>query len=151
MKILFRGKDVSSRCWRYGYLVLRGVDETPYIVPGYSPDVSYDVTQVIPETVGQLAFEYDDGVRIFENDVVELSGDEPFEYGSCITDYDWKFRGVVKMIDAAWRVVEIGENSGPSFSEIIYTDVDMELLGNIFDSPFNSISLSPSLRRKNEH
>ena len=146
MKILFRGKSIE-RFWRYGYLVRRGVDEIPYIVGCYSDAVS----QVVPETVGQLAFEYEDGVRIFENDVVELSGEEPFEYGSCITGYDWKFRGVVKMIDAAWRVVEIGENSGPSFSEIIYTDVDIELIGNIFDSPFNSISLSPNFWRKNEH
>lgn len=85
-QILFRGKDVKTKQWRYGYLqfhYVQGRCSNGLVFVGISRifdqenNQSYDV---ITETVGQFTGELDsDGKRIFEGDNVFIkSGVEVF-------------------------------------------------------------------------
>ena len=86
--ILFRGKDVKTKQWRYGYLsfhYVQGRDSNGLVFVGTSRifdqenGQSYDV---ITETVGQFTGELDDrGDRIFEGDRVHYSCGA--EHGGC--------------------------------------------------------------------
>ena len=80
-QILFRGKDVKTKQWRYGYLqfhYVQGRDSNGLVFVGISRIFDQENNQaydVITDTVGQFTGELDsDGKRIFEGDKVLIKG-----------------------------------------------------------------------------
>ena len=71
-EILFKAKRIGDGKWIEGDLIKRvHYDDVTYYI-GFIEMTSLSKTQVIPETVSQFTGLYDkNGVRIFENDIVE--------------------------------------------------------------------------------
>lgn len=53
MKIEYRGKDKETGEWRYGCGVVKGNNETFWMIAPHLLDGDLDVVEIIPETVGQ--------------------------------------------------------------------------------------------------
>ena len=129
-KILFKAKSIQT--WVYGTPVPNAeegwvgiIQEKPYDNEGKRHRNYNCDAKTLCEHV------YD---GIFENDIVEVYAEEPYDNEQFSTDYDWKFTGVVKMIDCMWCVLGDWGISVP-FCDIINQDLDYKVLGNKFDNP----------------
>ena len=69
-EIEFRGKQVDSGEWYFGYFVRDELSKLPYITSGGKA-----MHEIIPETLGQFTGMKDmNGNKIFEGDIVRLDG-----------------------------------------------------------------------------
>lgn len=111
--ILFRGKDIKTGEWRFGYYWYGKATGTHIIMlPNSSAEVN-------PETVGQWTGLTDkNGVKIFEGDVILLVSFTPDKFA-------------VEFIDGSFCLV-CGES--PYGHEITYA-CDGYIIGNIHDNP----------------
>lgn len=127
-KIKFRGKDIDTGEWRYGYLSFfytAGRDKNGFIFTDkaqiYSPEAGrcYDV---LAETVGQFTGLCDkNGKEIYEGDILLMSeGDGCMIYNE------------VGIKDGCFGY--IGEVNG-ELIPFCHCDVIEEVVGNIFDNP----------------
>lgn len=127
-EILFRGKQVDTGEWLYGFLSQsRNIKEKPAIL---KPCIDYEENGVMmfgivdPKTVGQFTGLRDkNGTRIFEGDIV---ADVNYEYD----------KYVVKFSDERCGFFPFAKGDGCGCCEINVLSVEFaEVIGNIHDNP----------------
>lgn len=112
-EILFRGKDINTGKWCYGYLS-KFRDETIIVCEG-----GRVWNYVLDETVGQYTGLKDkNGKMIFEGDIIEVFGDLSRVYWSN-GNSSFKFQKNNSCIEG------VGNYSSPAYLQI----------GNIYDNP----------------
>lgn len=117
-EILFRGKRVDNRTWKYGSCVEQYGSTQIYLKDGEDED-GLDRYHVNPETVGQFIGHLDrNGVRVFEGDIVNYNG----EFGYVGFDKE----------NAEFLV--FFDNWSAGFDSI-YCDRNAVIVGNIYDNP----------------
>ena len=138
-EILFRGKNIVTGEWVYGYLVegTDGIYNTPITVifPVDAPLYSYGGTggwvKVDPESVDQYTGLDDaNGQKIFEGDIVKwvLDGDETYWYEMGFYEGSFAYREICcKGNDLCWYSVFDSENR--------LLNEEVRIVGNIFDNP----------------
>lgn len=136
---LDNGMVVKDGDWVYGSLV-RNNNGDPYIV-GQVIDSDPEYIEfefwvpVDPETVGQYpGLKDDDKDEVYGDDIVKLSGEEPYESNSFCTEYDWSFIGVVKQIDCCWWVCSKDKLFIP-LGDCVDSIEHIKKLGNIHENP----------------
>jgi uncharacterized phage protein (TIGR01671 family) len=117
-EIVFRGKREDTGKWVYGYLREIFTDKGYRFVICSVTDV--EETTVLSETVGQYTgIEDDNGVKIFEGDVVRILDDNEFD-----------------IMDSAPVVFWDGCFMANFSNDYEYLDsYDYEVIGNIHDNP----------------
>lgn len=127
-EILFRGKQVDTGEWLYGFLSQsRNIKEKPAIL---KPCINYEENGVMmfgivdPKTVGQFTGLRDkNGTRIFEGDIVSDVNCEYDKY-------------VVKFSDERCGFFPFAKGDGCGCCEINVLSVKFaEVIGNIHDNP----------------
>lgn len=127
-EILFRGKQVDTGEWLYGFLSQsRNIKEKPAIL---KPCIDYEENGVMmfgivdPKTVGQFTGLRDkNGTRIFEGDIVSDVNCEYDKY-------------VVKFSDERCGFFPFAKGDGCGCCEINVLSVKFaEVIGNIHDNP----------------
>ena len=121
-KILFRGKRIDNGEWIYGDVVQF---PTHGIVRIVEQEPSYKDAEVDPETVGQYTGLTDkNGRKIFEGDICRIK-----EHG----DVDL---AVISFEHGAFYATPHNANIHEhTLWDIWYNDYDIEVIGNIYDSP----------------
>jgi len=133
--ILFRGKDVKTGKWYFGfYYKTLGKH---YILGWTEPDSdSQQLREVIPETVGQFTGLSDkNGVKIFEGDILRANSDVTSPDENEIYKVDWNN----KTAQFAFYYLYKGKNvivDGFEFFDGFW-DIEngFEIIGNIHDNP----------------
>ena len=127
-KIKFRGKDIDTGEWRYGYLSFfytAGRDKNGFILTDKAQIYSQEdgrCYDVLAETVGQFTGLFDkNGKEIYEGDILLMSEDD-----GCMID------NKVGIKDGCFGY--IGEVNG-ELIPFCHCDVIEEVVGNIFDNP----------------
>lgn len=131
-EILFRGKQVDTGEWLYGFLSQsRNIKEKPAIL---KPCIDYEENGVMmfgmvdPKTVGQFTGLTDkNGTRIFEGDIIKTKKYGKIVGNSNVNDYDIF---VVKYEPAVFRL----DNHNRGFN-LVGEGMDYEVIGNIHDNP----------------
>jgi len=138
--ILFRGKDLYTGNWTYGYYVHRKKRTGCFgqTVTDMDRDRSYIISsrenfEVITETLGQFTGITDKNEKkIFEGDILNM-------YGSRLMEVFWNEESL------AWEVRDVGTKDyevnhltnsfslGKILVEAAYGEVRTEIVGNIFD------------------
>lgn len=120
-EILFRGKNVGSGKWHYGYYVNQYGAHEIYMPDG-TDDSGFDRHHVIPETVGQYTGLTDkNGKKIFEGDIVK--------YGDTIHEVVFEQRNNTAYFGLVYNKLET-----LPFGH--YQDLKkIEIIGNIHDNP----------------
>lgn len=142
-EILFRGKRVDNGEWVYGYYYESKISGCFILVPkikvrkkdGVVIGDSFDVFEVIPETVGQFTGLCDkNGDKIFTGDIIYIKcgyGLSAF-VGKGIVFFDEKrlqFR--VKSVEPS----SFDSEKGNTYDECDFTVIDSyEVIGNIYDN-----------------
>ena len=127
-KIKFRGKDIDTGEWRYGYLSFfytAGRDKNGFILTDKAQIYSQEdgrCYDVLAETVGQFTGLFDkNGKEIYEGDILLMSEDD-----GCM------IYNKVGIKDGCFGY--IGEVNG-ELIPFCHCDVIEEVVGNIFDNP----------------
>lgn len=124
-EILFRGKQINSGEWTYGYYCPKPYSHFPCeatIFPSETIDRDWHGERVDPDTVGQFTGLTDrNGVKIFEGDIVR--------YGDTIHRVVFEQRNGTAyfgLVYAAYETLPFG----------YYQDLkQIEAIGNIYDNP----------------
>ena len=131
MEIMFRGKDVESGKWLYGWVFgekAKSIIELDTKYASKEGVEAYCTSVVIPETVGRYTGRKDrNGVDIYEGDIANHKDYECF--GKVVfSDGELAF---------AFLVVTGSNNKGPTTEfEWLYEYADgLEVIGNITDNP----------------
>lgn len=127
-KIKFRGKDIDTGEWRYGYLSFfytAGRDKNGFILTDKAQIYSQEdgrCYDVLAETVGQFTGLFDkNGKEIYEDDMIMQRG------------YNGMYTCVVKFDSGAFI---IGYHSGSStLVKPMLIQKNGIVIGNIFDNP----------------
>lgn len=127
-EILFRGKEIESRDWVYGWFEMYAFGYWPLkpsIIPSNdAKNGHYDHVQVDIETIGQYTGLNDkNGVKIFEGDILEVRYGNEIQY--CAVKYDER---------TAQFVFDYGRR-GVSKVEDLLSGVIFAVIGNIHDNP----------------
>ena len=118
-EIVFRGKDVKSGRWEFGYFTecVEPMDEP--VVLSYITDIENNSFIVYPETVGQYTERKDKtGVNIFEGDIVKIND---FIYKVKFRYSEWEFRILSKKV---YCFPNFNSHAG-----------ECKIIGNIHDNP----------------
>lgn len=126
-EILFRGKRIYNGEWVYGYVAHSKSDNSCVIMSephGYE-DVDWN-------SVGQYAGLTDrKGKKIFEGDIIHILGNQDVE--------DWKdvdYIAQIVFIDGGFCAIDgTVENHGFRRYDLARFDFEMEVIGNVFDTP----------------
>lgn len=133
--ILFRGKDVHTKEWRYGGLIDMSGDGTYFLIVESYPSAStiplYMLMKehahfVVPETIGQYTGLKDkNGVKIFEGDIA----DHVYQAwpSRCVN------RGVIFYDEECVRFAHKLRSMNPELGRI--TTEAWEVIGNVYDNP----------------
>lgn len=126
-EIKFRGKDIVTSEWRYGYLRHR-IACLPSIIHDYNNNgkIDYAETPVHRDSVGQFTGVYDcDGNEIYEGDIFE----------SEVSGY--KVRHYVKYIEgeAMFAAMIIGSSDYCALRQSWIDRYGKKIIGNIHDNP----------------
>jgi uncharacterized phage protein (TIGR01671 family) len=120
-EILFRGKNVGSGKWYYGYYVNQYGAHEIYMPDG-TDDSGFDRHHVIPETVGQYTGLNDmNGTKIFEGDITNFKT-TAYHFKNCRIKYR-SYHGRYCAID----------NKGCEYP--MDKTFKYEVIGNIHDNP----------------
>ena len=127
-KIKFRGKDIDTGEWRYGYLSFfytAGRDKNGFILTDKAQIYSQEAGRcydVLAETVGQFTGLYDKNMKeIYEDDIIMQRG------------YSGMHACVVKFDSGAFI---IGYHGGSStLTKPMLIQKNGIVIGNIFDNP----------------
>ena len=123
-EIKFRGKDLETGKWVYGYYCDTADGDTPHHI--YLGGYEYAVD---PETVGQYTSLHDkNGIEIYEGDKIKV------HYVGVV--YDNSSRSGVSDVDS-WRTVIVDDIR--KINNIIdkgnYGANEIEVIGNIYENP----------------
>ena len=129
-EILFRGKTNGN--WVYGNLVYSNNLQTAiYFKVGKGSVKSFDWAYVTSETVGQFTGLNDkNGVKVFENDIVDLYFSEDYSDENHSFDAGERFDCVVTFKNGAFWC----ECKGTGYDYLFDTDIFYEVVGNIHDN-----------------
>ena len=125
--ILFRGKDVESGKWLYGWVFGEKAESIIELDTQYVSEEgveAYYTSVVIPETVGQYTgLDDKNGVKIFEGDVVRYlnsieSGNGVVIFDTCAFLFNW---------------IDIDETD--SLLRYFQCSEELEVISNIHDNP----------------
>lgn len=117
-EILFRGKGINDKEWRYGFYTEQ--QGYPYITPDGVAMYEVDV-----DTVGQYTgFVDKNGKKIFEGDIVSICGSKSFFF---VIEWD---------NSKSCYVLKCTVNGGQDAAHnVIESPEDVEVVGNIYDNP----------------
>ena len=122
-EILFRGKREDNGAWETGSLIIERMYTSENIVQIGDKMTAYP-TPVIPETVSEYTGLTDkNGVKIFENDIVTITGFCPDDEGYGVIQ--WHDDEAMFVVDADYCHYDFGNISG----------AELEVIGNMFDNP----------------
>ena len=140
-EILFRGKDIETGKWVYGYLcVIPQDNQAPELnIQEYKEHQNgmmceYETTlyAVDPDTVGQYTELKDtNGIMIFEGDIIKANDFYYDKTGGNVAD-------TIVIGEVVWDmdryIVVMGETEW-LLGELYLNDDDFEVIGNIHDDP----------------
>lgn len=126
-EILFRGKNVETKKWVYGFYNIYKMPIINIERPFIKDKEGYDCA-IIPETIGQFCGLTDEnGVKIFENDIVDLYFSEDYSDENHSFDAGERFNCVVKFKNGAFWC----ECKETGYDYIFDTDIIYQVIGNI--------------------
>jgi len=141
-EIVFRGKDVKSGRWEFGYFTecVEPMDE-PVVLP-YITDIENNSFIVYRETVSQYTGLKDStGKRIFEGDILEFEdlGEEGYEYKEgfdFINTASVVFNNGRFELENFWSGNSgVMEEMGNDHDEFMGVFSGSKIIGNIHDNP----------------
>lgn len=129
--ILFRGKEIKTGVWVYGYYMFSEKENKHYIF-GESKDYGLRREEIDPETLGQFTGLLLQEEEIFEGDIISLN----MSFGG---DKNKPMRIVCLYDDAEGAFCyesnnHIAKNRRFEFRQMIYYPL-AEIIGNIYDNP----------------
>ncbi len=137
--IKFRGKNINSNIWIYGYYWEDNVSEKTFILTGnyvgekYSELPIIEQIEVEPETIGQFTGLQDVNEKdIYEGDRLKFT---VFDHN----DYDTQYEGIVKFSGSEWEIWKSEDNEyyGSDGAFHLYwtcsQDCEIEVIGNIHE------------------
>lgn len=120
-EILFRGKRIDNCEWVYGDLVQSPAHK---VVQIFEQDLCGDSFSVDPSTVGQYTGLTANDKKIFEGDILKITD----EFGNSVI---WS----VDCKRTAFSINQKGVNYSTYLGEYDTRRCDIEIIGNIYDTP----------------
>ena len=129
-------KDIEFRAWNVkknvfifiiGFVTHRNETRIWYLENTLVVNQSFKPSMIIIE-------QYTGYFESFKGDKAILSAEEPYASEQFSTDYDWTFEGIVKMTDGMW-VVEDDDQCCIPFCDILNSDINLKIIGNIHETP----------------